>query len=80
MKAIRLGGLFVLAMVFVQAAVLQATAEDKAQKQKDINKMAQATLQQLYKAQPKAKLWGRKGVWLRRLQQHGREDPLSGFW
>ena len=42
-------------MVCVQAAVLRAAAEDKAQKQKDINKMAQATLQQLYKAQPKAK-------------------------
>ena len=55
MKAVRLGGLFVLAMVCMHAAALRAAAEDKAEKQKDINKMAQATLQQLYKAQPIAK-------------------------
>jgi lipid-binding SYLF domain-containing protein len=39
----------------VQAAALHAAAEDKAQKQNEINKMPQATLQQLYKAEPKAK-------------------------
>ena len=57
MKAIRSGGLFVLAMVCMQAAVLQAAAEDKAQKQKDINKMAQATLQQHGREDPHSGLW-----------------------
>lgn len=55
MKAIHSGSVFVLTAVCVLAVGLRAAAEDKAQKQNDINKMAQATLQQLYKAEPKAK-------------------------